>query len=294
MTYLALSAGYRGTRLPGRRRLDRAGRPRPRTLIEMSFLNLEIDLCEQILAENESKIRDYGVYDPEPLRHPDQCDTVPGGEARLVKELRRAAGMPLRPFPWSTARARCCSWAIMRRRPISAPSAGRRRGPGHAGTARGCPGLRDHPRRGQGAHARAGDVGTQITIEEFDTTSLILCTGDLAMYERIRAMVDSVSHKVVPLAIEQAEIMHRAVTETNGRLAADGHEFRSKVDLKFRRQAGIEARPRMCPTSSPNRKRPSRKPAKAGSGSTTPPPGRTPAGRCVHFGSSCTATGSRL
>src|SRR4029077_10407460 len=35
----------------------------------------------------------------------------------------------------------------------------------------------------------------------------------------------------------------RAVTEINGRLAADGHEFRSKVDLKLRRQAGIEGAP---------------------------------------------------
>ena len=33
------------------------------------------------------------------------------------------------------------------------------------------------------------------------------------------------------------------MTETNGRLAADGHEFRSKIDLKRRRQAGIEGAP---------------------------------------------------
>ena len=37
--------------------------------------------------------------------------------------------------------------------------------------------------------------------------------------------------------------MHKAVTETNGRLAADGHQFRSKVDLKMRRLAGIEKPP---------------------------------------------------
>jgi hypothetical protein len=45
------------------------------------------------------------------------------------------------------------------------------------------------------------------------------------------------------MAIEQAEQMLQAVTEINGRLAADGHEFRSKVDLKLRRQAGFEGPP---------------------------------------------------
>ena len=33
------------------------------------------------------------------------------------------------------------------------------------------------------------------------------------------------------------------VTEINGRLAADGHEFRSKIDMTLRRKAGIEGAP---------------------------------------------------
>ena len=37
--------------------------------------------------------------------------------------------------------------------------------------------------------------------------------------------------------------MLKAVTETNGRLAADGHQFLSKVVLKMRKQAGIETPP---------------------------------------------------
>ena len=37
--------------------------------------------------------------------------------------------------------------------------------------------------------------------------------------------------------------MLQAVTEINGRLAADGHQFQSKVDLKLRRQAGFEGPP---------------------------------------------------
>ena len=50
-------------------------------------------------------------------------------------------------------------------------------------------------------------VGTRLTLKEFDTTSLILCTGDLAMYERIRLQVEAIRPQTVPLAIEQAEII---------------------------------------------------------------------------------------
>ena len=85
--------------------------------------------------------------------------------------------------------------------------------------------------------------GTKLTLEEFDTTSLILCTSDLGLYERVRAIVDQVRPIAVSLAIEQAEQMLQAVTEINARLAADGHEFRSKIDLKLRRQAGFEGPP---------------------------------------------------
>src|SRR5262249_61838036 len=79
--------------------------------------------------------------------------------------------------------------------------------------------------------------------KELYNTSLILCTSDLTMYHRLRQVVEAIRPMAISLAIEQAEILLQAVTEGNGRLAADGHEFRSKVDLKRRRQAGIEGAP---------------------------------------------------
>jgi len=85
--------------------------------------------------------------------------------------------------------------------------------------------------------------GRQFALDEFDTTSLILCTGDLGLYERARSIVDGLRNIAVPLAIEQALIMHKAVTETHGRLTADGHQFLSKIDLRARRLAGIETPP---------------------------------------------------
>ena len=36
----------------------------------MSFLNLEIDICEQILAENERQFAMYNLFDPDPLPVP--------------------------------------------------------------------------------------------------------------------------------------------------------------------------------------------------------------------------------
>ncbi len=85
--------------------------------------------------------------------------------------------------------------------------------------------------------------GTRLTLQEFDTTSLILCTGDLGLYERIRLMVEAVRPQAVGLAIRQAELIHQAVTEINGRLAADGHPLVDTDTLKRRRKAGIEGRP---------------------------------------------------
>jgi len=245
MTYLALAAGYRGLGYLGDAALTRpegAGRV---LWIEMSFLNLEIDLCEQILAQNVAKIRDYGVYDPEPSALPSNVTQLPPGRRPAVlKELSprpgmRAAAVPLVDRKGALLLVGDYAGGAQFQPPqlaadevtitLALPEGAQAFdiSPG---------GVKVLPRE------RVA-VGTQITIKEFDTTSLILCTGDLAMYERIRSLVDSVSHKVVPLAIEQAEIMLRAVTEINGRLAADGHEFRTKVDLRIRRQAGIEGAP---------------------------------------------------
>ena len=192
----------------------------------------------------------YSVYDPEPLPVPIQCDPAAVEEAAVETGAlpRRGIAGRGRP-PAQPQRGRSCSSVII------------------AGTAQFQPPQMaadkvaitpDLPEGAQAFEISPGDVkvlppervagGTQITIEEFDTTSLILCTGDLGMYERIRSMVDSVSHKVVPLAIEQAEIMLRAVTEINGRLAADGHEFR----IQGRSQAPPPGRNRGPPPDVPD------------------------------------------
>ncbi len=244
MAYLSLSAGYRGLGFLGDKDLTSSDGPGRALLIEMSFLNLEIDLCEQILAENDTAIPLYNVFDPDPLPIPSNAiqlqskKPVKLGENKPRSDLRAAAvGL----------RDRKGSLLI-----VGDYHATSQYQPGQLAVDR----LVITPILPEGAQAfeiTPGEVkvlttervpgGRRITLDEFDTTSLVLCTGDLGMYERVRAIVDGLRNRAVPLAIEQAEILHKAVTETNGRLAADGHQFRSKVDLKLRQRAGIESPP---------------------------------------------------
>ena len=244
MTYLSLSAGYRGLGFVGDAELtgtDGAGRG---LLIEMSFLNLEIDLCEQILAENDLAIPLYAVYDPDPLPVPSNATQLPSKRPPRKAEFQprgnlKAAAVGLRDRKGSLLLVGDYDrWYQFQPGQMAADQ------------------LVITPILPEGAQAfeiTPGEVkvltpervpgGRRITLQEFDTTSLILCTGDLGLYERVRAIVDGLRSRAVPLAIEQAEIMLKSVSETNGRLAADGHQFLSKVDLKMRKRAGIESPP---------------------------------------------------
>jgi hypothetical protein len=244
MTYLALAAGYRGLGFKGDAELTANDGPGRALWIEMSFLNLEIDLCEQILAENDVPIPFYNVYDPDPPPLPSNANQLASKKPVKKPELLprgeiRAAAVALRERKGSLLF-------------VADYAAGGQYQPGQMAVDK----LVITPILPEGTQPfeiTPGEVkvltpervpgGRRITVEEFDTTSLILCTGDLGLYERVRAIVEGLRHKAVPLAIEQAEIMLKMVTEINGRLAADGHQIRTKVDLKLRRQAGMEEAP---------------------------------------------------
>ena len=85
--------------------------------------------------------------------------------------------------------------------------------------------------------------GTQIVLDEFCTTAMILCTTDLGLKERVEAAIARVRPLAVQLAIEQAELMLQAVAEISGRLNADGHHLITPDVLKQRADAGIVAKP---------------------------------------------------
>lgn len=239
LTYLALSAGYRGVGYLADADLTRpAGRA---LLIEMSFLNLEIDLVEEILARNKDQIPLYDVFDPDPPVMPVNPSV---GMVQKVKPLKEPPGRP-----------------GMKAAAIALPN--------HKGKlilvgeyAEGAqwqpPQMAAHnimitPTLPEGAQAfeiSPGDVkvleplrevgGRRFKIEDFGVTAMVLCTTDMALYARVRELVDSVRNRAVPLAIEQAELMLAAVKEVQARLEADGRSIRSETDIKLRRKSGIE------------------------------------------------------
>ena len=244
MTYLALASGHRGIAYQSDADLTRGAGAGRALAIEMSFLNFEIDVFGDILARNEQNIRDYGVYDPEPLPLPSNATQLNNRRPVQQKEQTPRQGMLASAITLPNYKGRWCWWGISpgilsssRRNSRSTRSRSLllclKEAQGYAITPGGVTVLQ---------RERVA-VGTRMTIKEFDTTCIILCTSDLAAYDRLRLLVESVRPQAVALAIEQSEILLQAVSEANGRLAADGHEFRSKVDLKRRRQAGIEAAP---------------------------------------------------
>ncbi len=244
MTYLALAAGFRGLVYKGDADLTRPGGAGRALCIEMCFLNLEIDLCEQILAQNEEKIRDYDVFDPEPLPVPSNAIQQPSRRPKPVKELSPRFGMLAAAVPLLAHKG-----ALLL---VGDFAPGAQFQPGQLAAdevtitlalPEGAQAFEITPAEVKVLERERVAVGTRITLKEFDTTSLILCTGDLALFDRVRTQVEGVRHKTVPLAIEQAEILLQTVTEINGRLAADGHEFRSKLDIERRRKVGIEGAP---------------------------------------------------
>jgi len=240
MTYVALAAGYRGLIFQGDESLTQPAGEALR--IEMSFLNLEIDLFEEILAENVDPIRPYGVFDPNPPVIPPNMTTQ--RRPKSVQELPPRPGMLAASIPLRERKGAVllvAEYADMAQFQPPQMAADK---------------VRLTPNLPQGAQVFAispGEVkvltptreagGREFFIEEFDTTSLLLCTTDLALYQRIQAQVDSVRPRAVPMAIRQAELTLAEVKEVHRRLEADGHEIRSDEELKNRRKAGIETRP---------------------------------------------------
>jgi hypothetical protein len=240
MTYMALSTGYRGLGYLGDADLTRpAGRP---LLIELAFLNEEIDLCESILARSGDPIPVYHVYDPDPPDLPPP-GALPGTRVRPQKEF------PPKPGLLASGIAVERKGALL----LLADYAGNSQFQQPQLAARNLVLRVDMPESAQAFEISPGGVklldrarppgGTQITLPEFSTTALILCTTDMGLKERVEAAIARVRPLAVQLAIEQAEAMLQTATEINGRLNADGQHLITAEDLKKRADAGIVAKP---------------------------------------------------
>ncbi len=65
-------------------------------------------------------------------------------------------------------------------------------------------------------------------------STILLCTTDLALCERVRRNVQSIQPMASQMAIRQAELMFAAVREIHQRLKDDGHLINSEEELKKR------------------------------------------------------------
>ena len=240
MTYMALSAGYRGLGYVGDADLTRpAGRA---LLIELAFLNEEIDLCESILARSGDPIPVYHVFDPDPPDLP-APGSPPGMRVKPQKEFAPKPGL------LASAIAAERKGALL----LLADYAGNSQFQPPQMAARNLVLRVNMPESAQAFEISPGEVkllprertplGTQIVLDEFSTTAMILCTTDLGLKERVEAAIARVRPLAVQLAIEQAELMLQTATEINGRLNADGQHLLNADDLKKRTAAGIVARP---------------------------------------------------
>ncbi len=235
MTYAALSSGYRGLAFQGDADLTRApGRP---LLLEMALLNAEIDLCESILANGTDPYPVYRAFDPDPpLIQPNSsagqrptkkpeagpvmsifCNAIGTRDKKTVLLLAAdyAGGAQFQPS--QSARNDVTITVIA---------------PENAEAYEITPGRFTYLE-----HKR--DVGgMRITLKEFDTTSLILVTTDMALKDRVEAVINSIRPRAVQLAIEQAELKYQWVGEINGRLATEGHYLIQEKERKQRRMNG--------------------------------------------------------
>lgn len=221
MTYEALSAGYRGLAYQGDADLTRpSGRV---LLLEMALLNAEIDLCESILANGKDPIPFYHTFDPDPPSLP-----PPGGNANQRVESKKELA-PLGGIRAAAIGTRDRKGVLL----LVADYVGE----GQYQTAQsarnnmkitvivpeGAQAFEISPGRRKVLEREQTVGGTRITIEEFDTTALILVTTDVAMADRVEAVIRAIRPRAAQMAIEQAELKYEWVKETNGRLALDGH-----------------------------------------------------------------------
>jgi hypothetical protein len=241
-TYAALSAGYRGLGFRADADLTRpAGRA---LLIEMALLNAEIDLFESIIAQGFDPIPLLDVYPADPpiiiVYTAPGIGNQGGLNVRSAKDEKkkrpevpahasiRAAAVSTRDNKGKLLIVADYAPGSQWQPPQMAINDLKIRIPGA-------------PESAQAYEISLGSVqvldrqrvpgGIQISVPDFGPTSLILVTTDNDLVARLQQAVASVRSVAIAMAIEQAEKQLEWVSDTNGRLAADGHTIKDAADL---------------------------------------------------------------
>jgi hypothetical protein len=242
-TYAALAGGCRGLCYLAESDLTREiGRP---NLIELAFLNEELDLLEPILADPDKSVRMIDTYLPDPPQAPPvslfQINTgggIGGGmKTPTVKEfppnptVKAAAistkdrrGVLLMVADYYKYAQYQPPQSAMNNVVLRVPA------PSDAHAFLISPGgvkpLGPPPKtdiRGPG--------GMNILLEDFGVTAIVLITTNNELVQQIEQSVNNVRPTAVSLAIEQAELLYNWVVEIDELIGAKGHPQKHSVDL---------------------------------------------------------------
>jgi hypothetical protein len=230
--FIAIGAGYRGIGFRGNADLTRTDLGKM-LLIEMALLNEEIDLFESILAQSKDPIPLYKTYPSDPPLIPAAGSLGVNQRIRAVKEydpnpFTKVASIDLNDRSGSLLLVsdyfdfgQCQpNQMAMNDLKISVPARESAQGwlisPG-----------------GVEALSREKIPGAvRFNVPDYGPTALVLVTTDLSLADRIQSEIERVRPLAVQLAIEQARIQLRWVSEINGRLLADGHQLYDPTDPK--------------------------------------------------------------
>jgi len=236
MTYAALAAGYRGLTFRGDAELTRG--PGRMLLLEMAFLNAEIDLFEYILANGADPIPVYRAFDPDPPALPPAGGRV-GSRVNRQVELKPLPGILGAGVGTHDRRGVLLLVADLAAvAQFQPPQMARNEVKMTIVVPESAQAFEVSPGRFRVLERERTVGGTRITLPEFDTTALILITTDVAMAERVEAVVQALRPRVAQMAIEQAELKLAWTTEVNGRLAAEGHYLIEEEEQRKRADNG--------------------------------------------------------
>ena len=244
MTYMALAGGCRGLSFLGDADLTRpAGEP---LLLEMNFLNAEIDLFEEVMAHNVKRIGEYKVFDPDPAERPTTAN-VNMKRMPLISEQTGKAWLHAATIPLAESRGALLLVADFNgEAQWQPPQMAYHDLVINARLPQGVQFLVVSPGEARFLEQKVNDRipgGTRLTVPDFGTTAMILCTTDMALCRRIEGYVQRIRPRAAQMAIRQAELQLAAVRETQERLHDDGHLIISEDDIKKRRKRGIDTRP---------------------------------------------------
>jgi hypothetical protein len=222
-TYLAMAAGFRGIGVRGDADLTRpSGRS---VLLELGFLNEELDLVEAILSDQQGPVQPISCFPPDPpMQISRNGISDVGSRSVSPNELPEHPSIRGVAINLPEKRGRLVIVADL-------DENGQWQPPQMSinnltvripGTAENATAYLINPGEVRVLERRRVPGGLQLIVPEFDTTAMILLTTDDNLAEWMKNAVARNRAMASAMAIEQAELQLSWATEVHNRLANDG------------------------------------------------------------------------